>query len=238
MPERGQGEACGRVDFCDNPESSEAEHDMDAGEEKKPWYKNLFFWYFVIGVVTLTALRPFLRREPPPPPVVRQLPAFELVDQSHNPFSLNDLEDHVWVANFIFTRCGSICPILTRQMAALQERYEAYGVDEIKLLSISVDPEYDTPDILKDYAKANGADPERWTFLTGDLQAVRALVIDGFATGMGEQLENEAGMMDISHTGKFVIVDSKGGIRGYYDTDPDGLDEIYHRSRHVLNEAR
>jgi protein SCO1/2 len=211
---------------------------MDVSEDKKPWYKSLFLWYFVIGVVTLTALRPFLRREPPPPPVLRQLPAFELVDQNHKTFSLSDLQDQVWVANFIFTRCGSICPILTHQMASLQERYETYGFDEIKLLSISVDPEYDTPDVLKEYAELNGADPERWTFLTGDLEAVRALVIEGFATAMSEQLENEAGMMDIAHTGKFVIVDRQGAIRGYYDSDQEGLDEVYHRSRHVLNESR
>jgi len=211
---------------------------MGVSEDKKPWYKNLFFWYFVIGVVTLTALRPFLRREPPAPPVVRRLPPFELVDQNHKTFSLSDLQDQVWVANFIFTRCGSICPILTHQMATLQERYDTYGVDEIKLLSISVDPEYDTPDVLRDYAARNGADPGRWTFLTGDLEAVRSLVVEGFATGMGDAIEDDAGMMDISHTGKFVIVDPSGGIRGYYDTDTEGLDEIYHRSRHVLAEAR
>jgi protein SCO1/2 len=211
---------------------------MDASEDKKPWYKNLFLWYFVIGVVTLTALRPFLRREPPPPPVLRQLPAFELVDQNHKTFSLSDLQDQVWVVNFIFTRCGSICPILTHQMAGLQGRYETYGFDEIKLLSISVDPEYDTPDVLKEYAELNGADPGRWTFLTGDLEAVRALVIEGFATAMGDHVENEAGMMDIAHTGKFVIVDPQGAIRGYYDSDQEGLDEVYHRSRHVLNESR
>lgn len=211
---------------------------MDTSEEKKPWYKNIFLWYFVIGVVTLTALRPFLRREPPPPPVLRRLPPFELVDQNHKTFSLSDLQDQVWVANFIFTRCGSICPILTSRMAGLQERYETYGVDEIKLLSISVDPEYDTPDVLTDYAELHGADPERWTFLTGDLESVRALVIEGFAAGMGERAENEIGMVDISHSGKFVIVDPQGGIRGYYDTDPEGLDEVYYRSRHVLNESR
>jgi len=211
---------------------------MDASEEKKPWYKNLFLWYFVIGVVSLTAIRPFLRREPPPPPVIRQLPPFELVDQNHKPFYLSNLEGHVWVVNFIFTRCGSICPILTRQMALLQERYETYGVDEIKLLSISVDPEYDTPDVLKDYAALHGADPGRWTLLTGDLDAVRSLVVDGFATGMGEQITDDAGMMDISHTGKFVIVDPSGAIRGYYDSDREGLDEVYYRSRHVLGEAR
>ncbi len=211
---------------------------MDETENKKPWYKNLFLWYFVIGVITLTLLRPVLRREPPPPPVLRTLAPFELVDQNSEPFSLGTLGSNVWVANFIFTRCGSICPILTAQMKSLQERYETYGVDEIKLLSISVDPEFDTPEVLREYAELHGADPERWTFLTGDTEAVRALVVGGFATGMGEQTVNDAGMMDISHTGKFVIVDSRGGIRGYYDSDPEGLDEIYHRSRHVVNEAR
>jgi len=211
---------------------------MDPTADNKPWYKNLFFWYFVIGVVTLTLLRPFLRREPSPPPVLRNLPPFELVDQNNKPFSLNDLESGVWVANFIFTRCGSICPLLTSQMAGLQERYETFGVDEIKLLSISVDPEYDTPAVLKSYAELNAADPERWTFLTGDPESVRALVVGGFATALGEPVEDTTGMMDIAHTGKFVILDPRGGIRGYYDSDTEGLDEIYHRSRHVLNESR
>ena len=206
--------------------------------QKKPWYKNPFLWYFLIGAATLTILRPFLRHAPPAPPVLRRLPPFELVDQNNNPFSLKDLEGNVWVANFIFTRCPSICPMLTQHMLGLQARYEAHGVDEIKLLSISVDPGFDTPEVLKVYAEMNETDPRRWTFLTGETDAIRAFVTEGLATPMGEAEETKTGVIDITHSGKFVIIDGEGGIRGYYDTDPDGLDEIYHRSRHVLDESR
>lgn len=211
---------------------------MIPDQSKKPWYKNLFLWYFVIGAVTLTLMRPLLRREPPPPPVIGRLPAFELVDQDGKPFNLNSLEGHVWVVNLIFTNCPSICPLLTDAMARLQARYDAYGKDEIKLASISVDPENDTPEVLRAYAAAHGADPERWRFLTGDPEAVRALVVDGFKTALGEPQENDAGLIDIMHSGKFAIVDPAGGIRGYYDGDDEGLDEIYWRSQHVAGEAR
>ena len=170
----------------------------------------------------LTALRPFLRREPPPPPVLRQLPAFELVDQNHKTFSLNDLQGSGLGRQLHLYALWLDLPDPDPPDGGLQERYETYGVDEIKLLSISVDPEYDTPDSLEGVRQSNGADPERWTFLTGDLEAVRALVIEGFATGMGEQVENEAGMMDISHTGKFVIVDSAGRDPGLLRQRPGG----------------
>jgi protein SCO1/2 len=205
---------------------------------KKPWYKNLFLWYFLIGAITLTLMRPLLRREPPPPPVVGQVPPFELVDQNGNSFSFSDLEGRVWVANFIFTSCPSICPLLTRGMAGLQQRYDTYGIDEIKLVSFSVDPENDTPEVLRDYAALHEADPGRWTFLTGEEAEIRELIVNGFKTAMSEPLTNDAGLIDIMHSGKFVIVDTSGGIRGYYDSDAEGLDEVYHRSRAVLRESR
>ena len=211
---------------------------MNTNPDKKPWYKNLFLWYFIIGAVTLTLIRPLLRREPPAPPVIGQVPAFELVDQNGNPFSLSDLEDDVWVANFIFTSCPSICPLLTRGMARLQERYDAYGIEEIRLISISVDPENDTPEVLRDYAELYEADLERWTFLTGEEPAIRELIVKGFKAAMGEPVTDDAGLIDIMHSGKFVIVDPDGGVRGYYDGDAEGLDEIYHRSRAVLRDSR
>jgi protein SCO1/2 len=199
-------------------------------EDKKPWYKNLFLWYFIIGAVTLTLIRPLLRREPPPPPVQGRLAAFELVDQDGKPFTLNDLEGNTWVANFIDTTCTSTCSQLTEGMVLLQDRYAAYGIDGVRLLSITIDPEHDTPEILRAYAQTHGADLERWTLLTGDPAAVRALLLDGFELpGVG---------LEIPHPGQFVILDPTGGIRGVYGSDLEGLDEVYHRARHVLREAR
>lgn len=195
-------------------------------------------WAFVIGCVTLTAMRPLLRHEPPPPPVLGRLPEYSLLDTTGRRFGSAQLAGDVYVADFVFTRCTSICPLLTRAMARLAERYEREGEEGIRLVSFTVDPEFDTPERLAAYAAENGADPARWTFLTGTPEAVREVVVGGFRTAMGDVETLEGGLIDVAHTGKFVIVDQRGGIRGYYDTDESGLDEIFHRSRHVREEGR
>ena len=204
--------------------------------DRVPLHRNPWLWAFLLGCVTLTALRPLLRHEPPPPPVIGQLPEFSLVDSRGQRFGSADLAGDVYVANFVFTRCASICPLLTRAMVSLEERYEREGIEGIRLVSISVDPEFDTPERLADYASGHRVDPRRWVFLTGEPADVRSLVVDGFRTAMGSPDILEGGMIDVAHTGKFVIVDGSGGIRGYYDTDREGLDEIFHRSRHVRDE--
>lgn len=206
-------------------------------DRRSSWYRNPFVWAFFVGIITLTLMRPLLRHQPPPPPVVGQLPPFELRDARGRAFGNAQLEGHVHVVNFIFTRCASICPLLTQAMARLQQRYDEEGVEGVRLLSITVDPEYDTPEKLAEYAAQHGANSERWSFLTGDPGAVSNLVVQGFKTPLGPA-ENAGGLMDIAHSGKFVLVDGNGGIRGYYDADAAGLDEIFHRSRHVLEQQR
>jgi cytochrome oxidase Cu insertion factor (SCO1/SenC/PrrC family) len=105
-------------------------------------------------------------------------------------------------------------------------------------VSITVDPEYDTPEILGEYAKTLGVDPERWTLLTGDPEAVRRLVVDGFKTPLVAPPPGGPGPIDIAHTGKLVLVDGSGRIRGYYGTDELGLDEVFNRAQHVLRQER
>jgi len=191
----------------------------------------------VLGIATLTLIRPLLRHEPEPPPVLGELPPFELVAASGEPFGLDDLEGRVWVVNFFFTRCGAICPRLTAAMHSLQERYEAAGTGPgLGLLSVTVDPDHDTPEVLGDYARRHDVDAGRWTFLTGDRAAVERLVEQGFRTAIGPPGQDEAGWIDIAHSGRLVLVDRRGRIRGYYETDAAGLDETFHRSLHVLRE--
>jgi len=205
--------------------------------KKRSLLHSPYFWATLAGLIFIPLLRPLLRHVPNPPPVIGQVPAFSLTDTRGEPFGSSELEGQVYVANFIFTRCASICPLLTRSMGQLQERYDATGVDGIRLVSITVDPEYDTPDRLREYAAAHGADPRRWEFLTGPEPQIRELVERGFKTAMGVP-ESANGLIDVAHSGKFVLVDGDGGIRGYYGTDEMGLDEIYHRSRHVLEQRR
>ncbi len=196
-----------------------------------------YFWGLIIGCVLMTAIRPLLRREPPPPPVLHQVPAFELVDADGQPFGSDELRGHVYVANFFFTRCPSICPPLMQGVARLQARYREAGLDEIRLISISADPAYDTPEQLRAAQQSYGVDPARWRLLTGTPEAIRTLAMKGFQVAHGEAVDTGGGGFDIAHTGKLMLVDPQGGLRGYYDSDAQGFDEVFWRSRHVLAEA-
>jgi protein SCO1/2 len=218
---------------------------MNAGDDRAAargamtkYLRNPYLWGLIIGCVLVTMIRPLLRREPPPPPVLHQVPAFELVDANGQPFGSDELRGHVYVANFFFTRCPSICPPLMQGVARLQQRYHEAGLDDIRLISISADPAYDTPEQLRAVQSGYGADPERWRLLTGTPDAIRALAVQGFRVAHGEKVDTGDGGFDIAHTGKLMLVDPDGGLRGYYDSDSEGFDEVFWRSRHVLAEAQ
>lgn len=194
---------------------------------RSPW-----FWAAVLGLGTIPLLRPLLRRVPDPPPVLYQLPDYRLVDQHGHAFGSAELRGRVHAVAFFFTRCPSICPKLTRAMRTLQRRYQRYEV-AVRLVSISVDPEHDTPEVLTAYAKKHRADLSSWAFLTGPAKDVQRLVTSGFKTHLGQPRTNPAGMMDIAHAGAIALVDRNGGVRGFFRTDEQGLDELFHRSIHV-----
>ena len=208
---------------------------------ERPWWRRLlrnpFFWASIVALVTIPVLRPLLRRVPEPPPVLAALPPFQLVNQDGRVFGSADLRGQVWVGDFVFTSCRSICPGLTRAMRSLQQRYQAAGVP-VRLVSFSVDPENDTPAVLKAYAARHGADLSSWTFLTGPEPAMRSLIVLGFKTHLGRREVSSENLVDIAHAPYFVLVDGNGGIRGYYRPDESGLDELFHRSQHVLRQHR
>ena len=197
-----------------------------------------YVWGFVIGIVTLTLIRPLLRHIPEPPPVLSELPEFSLVGVDGKPFGSAELRGQVYVVNFFFTSCRSICPAIMKGMARLQDGFAARNIAGIRLVSISVDPERDTPEVLGAYGKELGVDPLRWTLLTGDPEKVRRLVVDGFKTPLAAPAPEAPGPIDIAHTGKLVLVDGLGRIRGYYDSNELGLDEVYNRAQHVLSQER
>lgn len=146
-----------------------------------------------------------------PLPVLGEIPKFELTSQQGRKFGRTALEGHVWVADFIFTHCEGPCPRMSSHMHALQGKTDG----DVKLVSFSVDPERDTPDALEQYGKQFGADDARWTFLTGDSNTLNMLDHDAFKLG-------ELGA-NMDHSTRFVLVDKKGRIRGYYgiaDGDP------------------
>lgn len=159
-------------------------------------------------------------------PVYGTVPSFALTERSGRPLSSSDLAGKVWVASFIFTRCGGICPALTTNLSALLRRYAASGGAPITAVSVSVDPTHDDPPTLRTYATRFGADGLPWLFVTGDQGAVETLVRDGFRLAIASLPpgERETSAEPITHSDRLVLVDRQQQIRGYYHgNDADGL---------------
>jgi protein SCO1/2 len=149
--------------------------------------------------------------------VYGEIPAFVLTNQQGHTFDRRRLNGHVWVADFIFTHCEGPCPRMSSHMHQLQGKVSP----DVKLVSFSVDPERDTPQVLEDYGKQFGADDTHWTFLTGDPQLLNMLDHDAFKLGsLGAAMD---------HSTRFVLVDKRGQIRGYYGlADGDPVEKLTH----------
>jgi protein SCO1/2 len=142
-----------------------------------------------------------------------QVPDFTLTDQEAQPATLEQFKGKVWVAAFVFTRCAGPCPMMTKKMSTLQTTIRNPNV---KLVTFTVDPQHDTAPILKQYAKDNDANPERWTFLTGDLDTIYAV-----ANGMKLAAQPATEESPIIHSEKFVLIGRDGWVRGYYSGTDD-----------------
>lgn len=148
----------------------------------------------------------------------QRLPDFSLTDQRGTPFASSSLDDKVWIADFIFTSCATICPPMTVQMANLQDEFVT---DEVHFVSFSVDPERDTPETLLRYANHYGADNNRWSFLTGQREAIYQLAHEGFNLATGHRGS------EILHSTRFVLVDRDQQVRSYYDSrSPGSLQQL------------
>ncbi len=151
------------------------------------------------------------------------VPDFSLVERSGRSVKLSDLQGKIWISNFIYTSCKDSCPTQSAEMARLQGELKHKA--DFRLLSITVDPERDTPKALSRYADRFGADPKRWLFLTGEKEEIYRLAQQGFHLS-AVPVSNDEGKNDPAfiHSSRFVLVDDKAEIRGYYvSTDPDAL---------------
>ena len=152
----------------------------------------------------------------PPLPVLAALPPFELVAHTGLPFGSRELAGRPWIADFIFTRCAGVCPAMTARMVQLRKQLPP----EVTFVSFSVDPAGDTPEVLARYARDFRADPP-WFFVTGPQRALYALSTDGFKL---EAFEVPPGQREAGgdgpflHSSKFVLVDGRQRVRGYYDS--------------------
>ena len=155
----------------------------------------------------------------------RSLPDFSLVERSGKKITLTDLRGKIWIADFIYTHCTDTCPLQTADMAKLQDQW--INDNEVKLVSVSVDPERDTPRVLSKYAARFKADGKRWLFLTGSKEEIARLVEDGFRLAVASASSASHGSSIIIHSPRFILIDRQGQIRGYYDNrDPSSMQRL------------
>lgn len=153
-------------------------------------------------------------------PELGAVPRFAMTDQGGTSFTNDTLRGNVWAAAFIFTRCPSACPRVTKAMRGVQLDAKSRGV-QLRLVSFSVDPDNDTPEVLRRYAKEYGADTSTWSFVTGDAATIRRTAEQGFkiaAEGTADPSKADFGIM---HGTQLVLVDRAQNIRGYYATNDD-----------------
>ena len=146
--------------------------------------------------------------------VYGEAPDFAFRDQTNAPYGKAQMLGHVSIANFIFTRCPTVCPVFTMKMQRVAEETG----DGIELISFSVDPDYDTPERLAEYATKRHIDGSRWHFLTGDSKDMRDTVEGALKISMEVKGLDPDGVPDIVHGEHFVLFDHMGRIRGYYNS--------------------
>jgi len=208
---------------------------MDQPIRAGRWLTHPLFWIAAVGLLFGVPLgRSLLRSAPPPPPLLGALPEFTLTDQTGHPFGTRDLRGRVWVANFIFTSCAGSCPLLSQKMVEVGRRARQLGPD-FHLVSLTVDPERDTPAVLAGYAARYGAHPQKWSFLTGPMATIQSAVVDGFKVGMGK--EKVGDFWEIFHGENLVLVDRELRIRGYFPATSEGLDRLLEALGSIANGA-
>ena len=149
---------------------------------------------------------------------VMQAPDFSFQDQSGRVFSSSELKGKVWVVDFIFAHCAGSCPLLSQQMKKLQTEWK--GNQDLKLVTLTVDPERDTVKTLKTYADDLKADENQWVFLTGPKPDLYKVIREGFKVTAMPNEEKIPGY-DFIHSTRLILVDAKGVVRGLYDGEQD-----------------
>jgi protein SCO1/2 len=172
--------------------------------------------------------------KPPALPRYGRVPNFSLQDQRAQPVSLATFAGKVVIADFIFSSCPDVCPLLTEQMVGLRKRLPADA--GLAFVSFSVDPEHDTPSKLQTFAAAHGADQPNWFFLTGGTDEVRRVVTAGFKQAMEVEPAQPGKLRNVLHGTHFVLVDRAATIRGFYRSDADGMRELQSAAENLAHE--
>ena len=176
-------------------------------------------------------------RSSAPLPTYGQVSPFSLTNQNGQPVTRETLRGKIWIADIIFTRCPTQCLKMSRQMSELEKELPADR--SIKLVSLTADPAFDTPPVLKKYAARFGANDDRWQFLTGDKPAVYGLALDGLKLSVMEKTPGDRESINdlFIHSTKFVLVDRQGRLRAWFDGDnPQSKPELLRALGGLLGE--
>lgn len=190
---------------------------------KKYSYVGVAFIILIFGIYAIPKI--INRFNSPKLALISKVPSFEFTNQNGELISNSFYNNKVYVVEFFFTTCPTICPKMNENMLKIQNEF--YGNLDFGIASISIDPTHDTSEVLKDYANTLGATLKTWNFLTGDKQAIYNLANNGFTLYAGENSEAEGGF---EHSGMFALIDKQGNIRSRIDEfgNPiafyDGLD--------------
>src|SRR5437870_13535710 len=161
------------------------------------------------------------------------VPEFVLVNQDGQNFGSAQLRGKIWIADFIYTTCPGPCPMISSRMSELQKPLEK---TDVQLVSFSVDPAKDTPQVLRGYAEKLQAEPGRWDFLTGPKSAIYKLSHDGFKLAVSDGSDAQGIPV---HSTRMVLVDRHGQIRGYYDaTEPEAVTKLLADTNHLREQPK
>ena len=206
-----------------------SQDDIVAGRMRRLGWVGAFLGIVLAVAMGYSMWQASLRRDVEQLPVIRAVPEFSLTDQNGQTVTNADLRGKIWIADFIFTRCKGPCPLMTARMLEMQKAL--VKTPEVKLVSVTVDPESDTPEVLKAYAEANFADPNRWKFLTGDKTIIEKLVTEGFMQHLAEENGEPV------HGTMFLIVDGNGMVRSARMLeDPELMPKVLMDTGNLLRE--
>ncbi len=179
--------------------------------------KNPYVWGFFIGILSLHFVREMsLWRRSAPPPLV-QVGEWQLKNHNDQPFGSKDLRGKVVIASFFFTSCPTICPKLTQAMVEVKQRFKGFE-DKAHFVSFSVDPETDTPEVLRQYTEKYHIHDVNWTFLTGSKAKMVGVITGQMKLHVGDR-ESAGDLYNIAHLAEFVLLDQNGDLRGKFPVE-------------------
>ena len=197
--------------------------------------KNPFLWAFLIGIASLHIIKEcaLMRRSAPEPMVL--VPDWSLINQDGKPFGKADLLGQVVIADFFFTSCPSICPKITGAMKDVYQRFKD-KTHQVQFVSITVDPDTDKPQVLKDFMEKNDIAFANWHSLTGTKANIYEVVVEKMRVHMGEKefVSQGDGIYDIPHLAQLALFDQNGDLRGLFRTDSTELSALVRAANFLL----